>query len=139
MSEAVSVDSAVPPALAQAIVHAAAEAIILADRDGVVRLWNSGAERMFGYPAGEALGESLDLIIPDKHRQRHWEGYERVMETGVTRYADTLLSVPAVHRDGHRVFVQFSVALLQDDAGNDKGAVTGIAAIMRDVTRRDRP
>jgi PAS domain S-box-containing protein len=87
---------------------------------------------MFGHPAAEAVGRSLDLIIPEKQRKAHREGYRKTMATGHTRYGDKLLGVPATHRDGHRLSIEFSVALLRAEAGR----IVGIAAIMRDVTDR---
>ena len=118
--------------LAQAVVHATPEAIVAADPSGAIIFWNGGAERVFGYPAEQALGGSLDLIVPEKQRSRHWAGYEKVMATGATKYGDTLLSVPAMHRDGRRLSIEFSVALLRDPDGK----ITGIAAVIRDVTER---
>jgi PAS domain S-box-containing protein len=120
--------------LAQATVREAPEAIVVTDAEGIIRLWNHGAERVFGHSAAQTVGESLDLIIPEKLRERHWAGYRQTMATGRTRYGDTLLSVPATHRDGHRLSIEFSVALLRDEAGR----IAGISAIMREVTdRRD--
>jgi PAS domain S-box-containing protein len=118
--------------LAEAIVREAAEAIVVSDPNGVIVLWNGGAERVFGYPAAEAVGQSLDLIIPEKQRARHWAGYDKTMATGVTKYGDTLLKVPAAHRDGRRLSIEFSVALLREADGK----IAGIAAIIRDVTER---
>lgn len=118
--------------LCRQIVEDAQDAIILADRDGVIRLWNGGAEAMFGYPAGEAVGRTLDLIIPERLRQRHWDGYRRVMATETTRYARELLAVPAVRKDGTRISLEFTITLLRDA----DGAVAGAAAIIRDVTER---
>lgn len=118
--------------LAQALVREAAEAMVVSDPEGIIRLWNRGAERVFGYPAAEAVGQSLDLIIPEKQRGRHWAGYEKTMATGQTRYGDTLLKVPATHRDGRRMSIEFSVALLRDDSGQ----IAGISAVIRDVTER---
>jgi PAS domain S-box-containing protein len=118
--------------LARAVVAESPEAIVVTDADGLVRLWNAGATRMFGFSADEAMGQSLDLIIPVKLRDRHWKGYRQSMATGTTRYGDTLLSVPATHRDGHRLSIEFSVALLRDDAG----VIVGISAIMREVSER---
>ncbi len=119
--------------LAQRIVAEAGDAIIVADREGTIRLWNRRAEEMFGYLVAEALGQSLDIIVPERHRQRHWEGYRRVMATGETKYGrGELLSVPAVRRDGSRISVEFTITLLKDAAGQ----VEGVAAIMRDVTER---
>lgn len=117
---------------ARALVGAAPEAIVVTDPEGTVRLWNAGAEAMFGFPASEAIGRSLDLIIPEKQRAAHWKGYEKAMATGVTKYGDTLLAVPALHRDGHRLSIEFSVALLRDETG----AIVGISAIMREISKR---
>jgi PAS domain S-box-containing protein len=114
------------------IVEHAPDAIIMADREGVIRHWNAGADAVFGYSAAEAIGQSLDLIIPERFRTRHWDGFEKVMETGVTRYGAELLAVPAVRKDGQGISVEFSVTLLRDPADR----VLGVAAIMRDVTER---
>lgn len=118
--------------LAHAVVRESAEAVVVTDPDGIIRLWNGGAERIFGHPAADTVGENLDVIIPEKLRGRHWAGYRQTMATGHTRYGETLLSVPATHRDGHRLSIEFSVALLRDEAGD----IVGISAIMRDVTER---
>ena len=117
---------------AEQIVDGAGDAIVFADAEGTIRLWNAAAERMFGYPAAEAVGASLDLIVPEKHRPRHWEGYARVMRTGQTKYGGDLLAVPAVRRDGSRISIEFTVTLVRDG----DGAVQGIAAIIRDVSAR---
>ena len=108
------------------------EAVIVSDRAGVIILWNQGAEVMFGYAAADALGQSLDLIIPERFRTRHWEGYRKVMSTGVTRYGQELLAVPAVRKDGTRMSIEFSLALLRDA----DGTIAGAAAVVRDVTAR---
>jgi PAS domain S-box-containing protein len=118
--------------LYQQIVEGAQDAIIFADPDGIIRLWNSGAEALFGYSAEEALGQTLDLIVPEKLRQRHWEGYRQVMATGVTRYGSDILAVPALKKDDSRISVEFTIILLSDDAGKP----VGTAAIIRDVTER---
>lgn len=118
--------------LCRQIVEETQDAIIFADRDGVIRLWNSGAEVMFGYKADEVLGQSLDLIIPDKLRGRHWDGYREVMATGVTRYGRELLAVPGIRKDGTRISLEFSIALVRGATGDLQGAV----AILRDVTAR---
>lgn len=114
------------------IVQNAQDAIVFADRDGIIRLWNSGAEAMFGYRAEEAVGQTLDLIIPERLRARHWEGYRKVMSTGVTRYGREVLKVPGVRKDGTRVSLEFTVILLHDGTGQ----LLGPAAILRDVTVR---
>lgn len=118
--------------LAQAVVAATPEALVVCDANGTIRLWNNGAQRVFGYSPSEAIGQSLDIIIPTKLRKRHWDGYHQTMATGQTRYGEKLLSVPATHRDGHRLSIEFSVALLQ----HDDGRIVGISAIMREVTER---
>jgi PAS domain S-box-containing protein len=115
-----------------ALVRAAGDAIVVADPEGRIVLWNPAATRVFGIPAEEAMGQSLDLIIPERYRARHWAGYREVMRTGQTRYGTEVLRVPAVHRDGRRLSIAFTVALLTDPAGR----VTGIAAIVRDETAR---
>ncbi len=118
--------------LSEQIVRESPDAIVFSDRDGIIRLWNRGAEVMFGYPAEEALGRSLDLIIPEKLRARHWEGYRRVMTTGVTGYGTRLLSAPGSCRDGSRKSLEFSMVIVR----SPDGGVLGTAAIMRDVTER---
>ncbi len=118
--------------LCRQIVEGTQEAIIFADRDGTIRLWNAGAEAMFGYSTEEAIGQSLDLIVPERQRGRHWEGYHKVMATGITRYGKELLAVPAVRKDGTRISLEFTIVLLRDDAGQPMGT----AALMRDVTAR---
>ncbi len=120
-------------ALADALLASAGDAIILCDRDGLIRFWNPGAQRIFGFTAEEALGQSLDIIIPEAQRPRHWDGFHRVMATGHSRYGTgDVLAVPALHRDGRRISVEFTIAPLHDAAG----AMTGMAAILRDVTAR---
>ena len=118
--------------LLQQLVDEAPEAILIADREGIIRFWNRGAELMLGYPAAEAVGQSLDLIIPENLRGRHWEGYWRVMETGETKYQTGLLSSPGIRKDGSRVSLEFSMEMLRDETG----AMAGCGAIMRDVTER---
>jgi PAS domain S-box-containing protein len=116
-----------------ALVDRADDAVIVADAAGTIRYWNAAAERMFGYSREQALGSSLDLIIPEKLRDRHWEGYWRVMATGETAYAGRMLAVPALRADGSRISIEFTVTLLHDPSG---AAIWGIAAILRDVTAR---
>ena len=114
------------------IIEKAPDAVVYADRDGIIRLWNGGAEALFGFPAVEAIGQSLDLIIPPRQRERHWDGYRRVMASGESRYGQHLLSVPALHREGRQISCEFSIVMLHDG----QGQVCGIASIMRDVTER---
>lgn len=119
--------------IATALLAGEADAIVACDRDGIIRLWNPGAVRIFGFGAGEAVGQSLDIIIPERLRARHWDGWQRTMATGTSRYSggDTL-SVPALRKDGVQVSVEFTITPLRDSAGQ----MTGIAAVMRDVTAR---
>jgi PAS domain S-box-containing protein len=116
------------------LVHRLADAVVVADASGTIVYWNGAAERVFGWSAGEAVGQTLDLIVPERQRARHWEGYERTMATGITKYGDDLLRVPALHADGERRSIAFTVTLLTDA----DGAVTGIAAVIRDETDRWR-
>ena len=104
----------------------------LLHREGVIRLWNRGAEAIFGYRREDALGQTLDLIIPEPWRARHWEGYRTVMQTGVTQYGSDLLAVPASRSDGTRISIEFSIILPTDRDGRVLGAV----AVVRDVTAR---
>ncbi|WP_018297119.1 PAS domain-containing protein [Corynebacterium lubricantis] len=108
------------------------DAVIYADKTGVIRLWNDAATTLFGYSREEALGKSLDLIIPEKHRDAHWTGWDRVMETGVTRYGQEPLSAPALKSTGEKISLEFSITMLKDA----EGKIEGIAAILRDVTKR---
>jgi len=122
-----------PEWLEHQIVVGSPDAVVYAERDGVIRLWNAAAEAIFGFTAAEALGQSLDIIIPERLRDRHWKGWDKVMETGVSRYgARETLSVPGMRKDGSTVSVDFSIQLLKDEAGK----VVGSAAILRDVTPR---
>ena len=114
------------------IVDNARDAVIASDREGLIRLWNVGAERIFGFSQSEALGVSLDLIIPDSLRSRHWEGYHKVMAAGTSRYESDLLAVPALRKDGNRISVEFTLVPLHDEDGR----LLGIAAILRDATER---
>lgn len=116
--------------LCHSIVLQAPDAILFSDREGIIRLWNRGCELVFGFTEAEALGQSLDLIIPEKLRARHWEGYHQVMKTGISAYGTKLLSVPALHKDGHQLSCAFSIVMLKDE----QGIPSGVASIMRDVT-----
>lgn len=115
------------------LVRGLADAVVIADPDGSINFWNDAATRVFGWLPSEAVGQSLDLIIPERQRARHWEGYRRTMATGETRYGEQLLEVPALHRDGHRLSIAFTVTLLRRPG---RHVPTGIAAVVRDVTRQ---
>lgn len=111
----------------------APDAVIYADAAGQIRFWNGSAERIFGFSEAEALGQSLDLIIPENLRGRHWDGYTETMRTGRSRYAGgDLLAVPALRKDGNRISVEFTILPCLDDDGR----MIGIAAILRDITKR---
>ncbi len=114
------------------LIEAIGDAVILADAQGTIVFWNPAAERIFGFTRSEAVGRSLDLIIPERLQQRHWEGYQKTMETGHTRYGNDLLRVPAVHKDGRALSIAFTVALLY----SEERKVAGIAAVIRDETQR---
>lgn len=113
------------------IVDETPDAVIFADREGIIRLWNRGAEEMFGFSRQEALGQSLDIIVPEKLRKTHWDGYFEVIKTGYTRYGKELLAVPGLKKDGSRVSLEFSIAMLKDEAGQ----IEGFSAVLRDVTK----
>jgi PAS domain S-box-containing protein len=127
MSETVGFDL-----LFRKIVEESPLAILYADREGVIRFWNAGAEEMFGFRADELLGKSMDPIIPENLRKRHWDGWNKVMESGVTRYGRDVLAVPALRKDGTRISVEFYILLLRSSTGQIAGAV----AMMQDVTKR---
>ena len=116
----------------KALIQSAGDAIIASDASGTIVLWNPAAERMFGYSEAEALGKALDIIIPQRQQQRHWDGYHKTMQTGVTKYGHDLLKVPAVHKDGHILSIAFTVSLLH----SPDGAVSAIVAVVRDETSR---
>jgi PAS domain S-box-containing protein len=118
--------------LCRSIVEGAGDAVLFADRDGRIRYWNAGAASMFGWSAVEALGLSMDLIIPERQRARHWQGWEQVMKSGHTRYGHDILAVPATRKDGSPLSIEFTIQLVRDDAG----AIVGASAIVRDVTER---
>ena len=114
------------------LVNAVGDAVVVSDVDGAIIVWNAAAARMFGYTESEALGRPLDLIIPERLRARHNDGYAKSARTGETRYGTSLLKVPALHKDGRSLSIAFSVAML---TGAD-GKVNAIAAVIRDETAR---
>lgn len=114
------------------LVEGAGDAIMVCDAKGAITFWNRAAERIFGFTEAEALGQSLDMIIPQRQRQRHWDGYHKTMETGITKYGADLLRVPALHKDGHTLSIAFTVSMLF----SQNREVTGIVAIVRDETTR---
>ncbi len=114
------------------LVNALGDALVVCDTEGQITLWNPAAHQMFGFTPEDALGQSLDLIIPPRLRARHWEGYRHTMATGQTRYGHEVLRVPAVHKSGATLSISFTVALLFDESRQ----VTGIASVIRDETHR---
>jgi PAS domain S-box-containing protein len=108
------------------------DAVIVADAHEKIVLWNPAATRIFGYTEEEALGNTLDLIVPERQRQKHNEGYSKSMETGTTRYGTSLLKVPAKHKDGRTLSIAFTVGMLFDE----KHQANGVAAVIRDETER---
>ena len=126
-------DTTLHQRLGSTLLNTVSDAIIYADGDGIIRFWNPGAEHLFGHTAADAEGQSLDLIIPEPQRARHWEGFDRVMATGQTRYgAGDILAVPALRKDGTRISIEFTIVPLHDAAGR----MDGMIAILHDVTKR---
>lgn len=118
---------------AVALLQRMPDAVVYSDAEGVIRVWNAGAERMFGFSSAEAVGQSLDIIIPEPQRKRHWEGYDVTMRTGESRYAaGEVLAVPALRKDGTRFSVEFTIVPFADEDGR----MQGMAAVLRDVTKR---
>jgi len=105
------------------------DGIMFVDAKGYIVYWNRGCEEIFGFEASEAVGKSLDIIIPVKHRERHWKGFYQVLRTGETAYKGKMLKVPAIKKDGSRLIIQFSIQLIEKD-----GEYTGYTSIVRDVT-----
>ncbi len=117
----------------RALLDSRSDAILATDREGVIRLWNPGAERIFGFTAADAVGQSLDIIVPENLRARHWQGWAHAVETGRSRYGEgELLSVPAITAEGMRISVEFTIVLLFDGDGR----VDGVAAVLRDASAR---
>src|SRR5687767_106611 len=114
----------------QKIVEATPDAVVFADADGVIRTWNAGAERTFGHSAQEAIGQTLDLIVPERFRDAHWNGFKGVVASGETKYGAELLTAASTKKDGTRIIIEMSIALVKEDGQ----AVSGIAAIVRDIT-----
>ena len=114
------------------LVEVIGDAVVVCDAAGAITVWNDAAVRMFGFTREDALGKSLDLIIPERQRQRHWDGYNKTMDTGHTRYGSDLLRVPALHKDGRTLSIAFTVAMLHDADRK----VKAIVAIIRDETVR---
>ena len=122
-----------PSVLADAVLNTNSDAIVASDKDGMIQFWNPGAERIFGYTSVDAIGKSLDIIIPERLRARHWQGYRQVMATGESRYGQgDVLAVPGIRKDGTGVSLEFTIVPVLDETSQ----MIGVVAIMRDVTAR---
>jgi PAS domain S-box-containing protein len=114
--------------IAKAVLSTSSDAIVAADKRGTIVFWNPGAERIFGFGVNEAVGQSLDIIIPERLRKRHWDGYYQVMDTGKSRYDHgDILAVPGMKRDGAQISIEFTIAQVRDNTGE----LNGLVAIMR--------
>lgn len=118
-------------AISEALLGSASDAVVATDRDGLIVHWSPGAERIFGHAAADAIGRSLDIIVPEAQRERHWRGFHASMASGTSRYgAGDMLKVPALTSDGGRISIEFTIAMLRDASGS----ATGTVAVIRDVT-----
>jgi PAS domain S-box-containing protein len=120
------------PDLCRALLEYATEAIIFADCEGLIRLWNPGSEVLFGYTANEVIGESLDIIIPERLRCAHWDGYRRALAAGHTLHGRRVLATRSMHKNGDKLYVELSFSMVKDA----QDAVIGAMAVGRDITAR---
>lgn len=118
--------------LADRILEQTTDALVYSDVEGRIARWNPAAARLFGFGADEAIGRSLDLIIPERLRAAHWSGFRKAVASGQTRLAGRPSLTRAVHKDGRKLYVEMTFALVKDEAGQ----VLGSVAIARDVTER---
>ena len=122
-------------ALCERVIDALGDAVFLLDTEGVIRLWNPGAEELFGHEAAELEGRTVDAILPERFRERHWAGWQRAMETGETKYGRRqVLKTPVERADGSEVVVDLTVSFVTEE-----GEVTGMAAVARAADRGDDP
>ena len=122
-----------PSGFFEHLVDDSPDAVIYADAGGLIRYWNAAATRVFGIGEGEAIDARLDLIIPERLRSRHWEGYDKIMHGAKSRYGSgALLTVPVLHKDGRQISIEFTILPLRSGAGT----LLGIAAFLRDTTAR---
>ena len=118
--------------LEEILIKQSPDAVIFADPEGIIREWNPAAERIFGHPSGEAVGQNLDLIVPERFREAHWTGYERALAAGETKYSGQALPTRSVRKDGSTVYVELTFAIIHDP----QGKVIGALAHARDITER---
>lgn len=114
------------------ILDQAPDAVIFADKSGLITYWNAAAERVFGHSANAALGQSLDLIIPEAQREAHWRGFDRALAAGETKYWGKALPTRAVRADAETIYVELSFAIVKSGGGE----VVGALAFARDITER---
>jgi PAS domain S-box-containing protein len=122
------------PGLSQALIDQLADAVIFADREGLIQVWNAGAEAVFGYPAEQALGRRLDLLIPERLRSAHWAAFDAAVDTGQMKHGRGSMTTRSMHKDGSDLYVDLSFALVKDEAGRALGSVS----VARDITSRFR-
>ncbi len=118
--------------LAQLLIAQGPDAVVFADTTGTIQVWNAAAERIFGFTQREALGASLDLIIPERFRAAHWRGFERALAEGTTKYLGHSLPTRALRADGTQIYVELSFSIIVDA----QASVIGALAQARDITER---
>lgn len=114
------------------ILRSMPEALVYADLEGIIRRWNPGAETVFGFSAAEALGQNLDLIIPERMRKAHWDGFNKAIVRGGTLPGRTSMITRSLHKSGEQIYVDMSFAMVKDESGN----LLGSMAVARDATKR---
>jgi PAS domain S-box-containing protein len=122
----------VPPDLGSALVEQSPDGVIFADREGAIRVWNAAAVRMFGFTEEEALGQRLDIIVPERFREAHWRGFERALAEGKTKSAGGALPTRSHRADGTPIVVELGFSVVLDPHGNALGAL----ATAREITAR---
>ena len=132
-----------PPAAFAALFDQAPVSLVLADREGRIVAWNRASEALFGFSAGDVLGQSLDVIVPEHLRDAHWKGYDRSLASGETKYVGQVMTTRAVHKDGRRLYVDFSFSMLKDEHGQVIGALAagrdGTERFLAQRARREQP
>jgi len=118
--------------LAERVLACMMEAVIHADRQGLIALWNPAAETMFGFSTAEAIGQSLDIIIPERLREAHWRGFHAAIASGRTRLNGRPTVTRALHKSGATLYVEMSFAMVCATSGE----VIGSVAVARDATER---